>query len=233
MSTTVISIFFVIATLVGYILVKKLHRKYPYMLLSPAMLVPFILIIILLLLHISYETYMQESQWIVWMLGPATVGFAVPIYEYRSIIRKHAISISLGVVVGMLSGVISAYWLAKLFKFDLATSYSLMSRSISTPFAMELTAHIGGSVELVILFTMITGIAGVALADLILKKLQLNSNFAQGASLGNAAHGFGTSKAFMRHKEEGVVACLCMVLSGIFMVITGPVLIHTVIHLFA
>jgi putative effector of murein hydrolase len=95
---------------------------------------------------------------------------------------------------------------------------------------MELTAHIGGSVELVILFTMITGIAGVLLGDTVLLLLKLNSAFAQGASLGNSAHGFGTHKAFMRHHEEGVIASLTMVLAGVFMVILGPSLIHLVLR---
>lgn len=116
----------------------------------------------------------------------------------------------------MIAGVISAFYLAKLFSFNEETTCSLMARSISTPFAMELTSNIGGSVELMILFTMITGIAGVAIADMILIALKLNLRFVQGAALGNSAHGFGTSKAFMRHREEGVVACLTMVLAGVF-----------------
>ncbi|MEJ2900428.1 LrgB family protein [Acinetobacter sp. NS-4] len=218
-----------VLTIVGYILTKKLYRKFPYMLLSPALFVPFLLIIFMVVFHISYDTYMQESHWIVWMLGPATVAFAIPIFEYRQVIKEHAISIGLGIVIGMLAGVMSAFYLAKLFQFDQETSYSLMARSISTPFAMELTSHIGGSVELVILFTMITGIAGGVLADFVLLSLKLNSRFAQGAALGNSAHGFGTNKAFMRHKEEGVVACLSMVLAGVFMVLFGPAIISIVV----
>lgn len=85
----------------------------------------------------------------------------------------------------MSAGVISAFYLAKLFSFDQETTYSLMTRSISTPFAMELTSNIDGSVELVILFTMITGIAGVAIADMSLIALKINSRFAQGTALGN------------------------------------------------
>lgn len=218
-----------VLTIVGYILTKRLYRKFPYILLSPALFVPFLLIIFMVVFHISYDTYMQESHWIVWMLGPATVAFAIPIFEYRQVIKEHAISIGLGIVIGMLAGVMSAFYLAKLFQFDQETSYSLMARSISTPFAIELTSHIGGSVELVILFTMITGIAGGVLADFVLLSLKLNSRFAQGAALGNSAHGFGTSKAFMRHKEEGVVACLSMVLAGVFMVLFGPAIISIVV----
>ena len=225
-----IAILCFIGTFIGYILSKKLHTKYPYMLLAPGIFVPFIIMLLMVIFNISYDTYMMENKWIIWMLGPATIAFAIPIYEYRNVIKEHVLSISLGIVVGMISGVISAFYLAKLFSFDQETTYSLMARSISTPFAMELTSNIGGSVELVILFTMITGIAGVAMADMILLALKLNSRFAQGAALGNSAHGFGTSKAFMRHREEGVVACLTMVLAGVFMVLLGPSIIHLVVN---
>lgn len=226
-----IAILCFIGTFIGYILSKKLHQKYPYMLLAPGIFVPFIIMLLMVIFHISYDTYMIENKWIVWMLGPATIAFAIPIYEYRKVIKEHVLSISLGIVVGMIAGVISAFYLAKLFSFDQETTYSLMARSISTPFAMELTSNIGGSVELVILFTMITGIAGVAMADMILLALKLNSRFAQGAALGNSAHGFGTSKAFMRHREEGVVACLTMVLAGVFMVLLGPSIVHLVVNI--
>ncbi|MDK1683253.1 LrgB family protein [Acinetobacter terrestris] len=225
-----IAVFCFIGTFIGYVLSKKLHKKYPYMLLAPGIFVPFIIMLLMIIFNISYDTYMIENKWIVWMLGPATIAFAIPIYEYRKVIKEHVLSISLGIVVGMIAGVISAFYLAKLFSFDQETTYSLMARSISTPFAMELTSNIGGSVELVILFTMITGIAGVAMADMILLALKLNSRFAQGAALGNSAHGFGTSKAFMRHREEGVVACLTMVLAGVFMVLLGPSIIHLVVN---
>ena len=225
-----IAILCFIGTFIGYILSKKLHTKYPYMLLAPGIFVPLIIMLLMVIFNISYDTYMIENKWIIWMLGPATIAFAIPIYEYRKVIKEHVLSISLGIVVGMIAGVISAFYLAKLFSFDQETTYSLMARSISTPFAMELTSNIGGSVELVILFTMITGIAGVAIADMILLALKLNSRFAQGAALGNSAHGFGTSKAFMRHREEGVVACLTMVLAGVFMVLLGPSIIHLVVN---
>lgn len=224
-----IAILCFVGTFIGYILSKKLHKKYPYMLLAPGIFVPFIIMVLMVIFNVSYDTYMMENKWIIWMLGPATIAFAIPIYEYRKVIKEHVLSISLGIVVGMIAGVMSAFYLAKLFSFNQETTYSLMARSISTPFAMELTSNIGGSVELVILFTMITGIAGVAMADIILLGLKLNSRFAQGAALGNSAHGFGTSKAFMRHREEGVVACLTMVLAGVFMVLLGPAIIRVVV----
>lgn len=225
MTTTLLAYLLLFGTLAAYVVSKKLYQHFPYLLLSPAFFVPLLIILIMLGFHISYETYMQENHWLIWLLGPATVAFAIPIYEYRNVIRQHVIAITLGVFAGMSAGIMSAFYLARLFHFDQTTTYSLMSRSISTPFAMELAQHAGGSVELVILFTMITGVAGMLIGDTVLMVLKLKSRFAQGAALGNAAHGFGTSKAYMRHREEGVVASLTMVLAGVFMVLAGPFLI--------
>lgn len=226
-----LSMLCLICTVVAYMIAKQIYRKLPYLILSPAFLVPILFICMMMITHISYDTYMQESHWIVWMLGPATVAFAIPIYEYRKMIQEHILSIGMGVTIGMLAGMISAFYLAQLFNFDQSTRYSLMARSISTPFAMELTNRIGGSVELVILFTMITGVVGMLFGDLILATLRLKSHFALGASLGNSAHGFGTTKAYMRNREEGVIASLTMVLAGVFMVILGPFLVHSIVYL--
>lgn len=226
-----IALICIIGTLIAYLLAKPIYKKLPYLPFSPAILVPVVIICCLLYFHITYDTYMQDSHWIVWMLGPTTVAFAIPIYEYRDIIKKHAFAISMGIVIGMTAGMMSAFYLAQIFHFDQQTTLSLMSRSISTPFAMELSEHIGGSVQLVILFTIITGIIGMIFGDLILAGLKLKSYMANGASLGNAAHGFGTSKAYTRNKEEGVIASLTMVLAGIFMVIFGPYLVHIIIKI--
>ena len=223
---SIISILCFVGTLLAYFLVKKLYRKFPYLVLSPAIFVPIILIITLLLTHVSYDTYMLDNQWIVWMLGPATVAFAIPIYEYHQIIKEHILSISMGVIIGMFAGMVSAFYLAKLFHFDQSTTYSLMARSISTPFAMILAEDIHGSAALVSLFTVITGLVGMICGDAILAITKIRSNVANGAAFGNAAHGFGTVRAQQRNSEEGVIASLTMVIAGILMVLIGPFAIH-------
>lgn len=221
-----------IGTLLAYLCSRIIYKRLPYLIFSPAILVSTVIIGLLVYFHVSYDVYMQENQWIVWMIGPATVAFAVPIYEYRKIIQQNTLAISLGIMVGMVVGMLTAFFLAKIFHFDHETTLSLMARSISTPFALELTEHVGGSVQLVILFTIITGIVGMILGDSVLAGLKLKSYLAHGASLGNSAHAFGTSKAYMRDQQEGVVASLTMVIAGIFMVIAGPFLIHLILKIF-
>ena len=93
-----------IGTVLAYLWGKKFYQKHPYVLLSPAVFIPCLIILCLVFFNIQYDNYMYYSKWLVWMLGPATVAFAIPIYEYRKVIQQHAFSIALGIIVGMLVG---------------------------------------------------------------------------------------------------------------------------------
>ena len=211
-------------TLGAYAVAKRVHRRLGRVWLSPAIVVPAITIVLMLVLHIPYAEYMADTRWVVWLLGPATVAFAVPIYEHRAIVREHWLALSIGVTVGMTVSVVSAFLLARWFHFDVEVSRSLMARSISTPFAVELVEKTGGSRELVALFTIITGLVGMIIGDSVLALVRLRSPLAAGAALGASAHGFGTARARQRGNEEGVIASLTMVLAGVTMVLAGPAL---------
>ena len=115
------------------------------------------------------------------------------------------------------------------FHFDSEVTNSLMARSISTPFAVVLAGEIHGSAALVSLFTIITGFVGMIFGDLFLAFTRIRFHTANGVAFGNAAHGFGTSRAGQRHETEGVMASLTMILAGLFMVLFGPSMVHLVV----
>lgn len=215
--------FFCLAwTVALYFAIKPFYQRRPRIWYSPAILVPVLTIALLLVADIPYSAYVADTRWMVWLLGPATIAFAVPIYEHRAIVRRHWLALALGVIAGMVVALVSARLLAEAFHFSNEVSQSLMARSVSTPFAVAVVSHTGGSADLVSLFTVMTGLVGMIVGDAVLALLKLRSPVAQGASLGAAAHGFGTARARQRHTEEGVVASLTMVLAGVLMVIAGP-----------
>ncbi|ESK39989.1 hypothetical protein P256_00428 [Acinetobacter nectaris CIP 110549] len=220
------SILCLVWTVVAYVFAKQIYKKHTKAWLSPALTVPIATIILMVIFGISYQTYSQDTQWIVNLLGPATVAFAVPIYRYRETIKQHIGVLTIAIFVGMSVGVFSAYKMAQLFGFDSEVTHSLMARSISTPFAIVLAENIHGSATLVSLFTALTGLIGMILGDLILAITRIKSNIANGAAFGSGAHGFGTARAQQRNNEEGVIASLTMVISGILMVVIGPTLIN-------
>lgn len=212
-------------TLAVYFASKAVYRRFRRIWLSPVLVTSLSTLALLWCAHIPYAVYAQDDRWLTWLAGPATIAFAVPIYEYRAVVRRHWLSLGLGIGVGMSVALISAVFLAHALHLDAGVSRSLMARSISTPFAVAVASQTGGSPGLVAVFTVVTGLIGMLAGDLVLALLKLRSPIAQGASLGVAAHGFGTAHARERNTEEGVVASLTMILSGMLMVLTGPALI--------
>ena len=215
----------------SYFVVKKIYRKKPMMILSPVVTVSVSTILLMTLLGISYDSYHKYTQGIVFLLGPVTVAFAVPIYENREVVRRQLPVLSVAIVVGMFVGVSSAFLMAHLFHFDREVTNSLMARSISTPFAVVFAGEINGSAALVSLFTIITGFIGMIFGDLILAFSRIRFHAASGAAFGNADHGFGTSRAAQRDETEGVMASLTMILAGLFMVLIGPSMVRLVLWL--
>jgi len=209
-------------TVALYVLAKRLHARLHRWWSNPMMLVPLALIAVVLAADIPYQTYFQDTRWLTWLLGPATVAFAVPIYEHRALIRKHWLSLASGVLVGMPVAIISSVWLARELNLPDLLQKSLAPRSISTPFAMAAADSFGAQPELTAVFVVVTGVCGMLLGELMLAVLPLRTSLAKGALFGAAAHGAGAAKAREIGAEEGVVASLTMMLGGLATVLAAP-----------
>ena len=226
MSDFLISMLCLVATVLIYLLNKRLYRRWHRLLLMPLVMTPMVLVALLLLTHTSWQNYIGESHWLLWLLGPPTLAFAVPVYENRAIIRRHWLSLSAGVITATLVAVCSSVWLARLLTLPEAIQRSLAVRSITTPFALAAAKQIGGQPDLVALFVVITGVFGMATGDLLFIRLAVKQGMAKGAGFGAASHGAGTARAYEIGQEEGVVASLVMMLSGVVTVILAPVIGH-------
>lgn len=212
-----------LVTIACYALNKRLYRQYPHPLLMPLLATPAVLIALAVLGRVSYAQYMAQTHWLVWLLGPATVAFALPLYENRTLLRKHGLSIATGVVVASLVSVCSSVWLAQAFGLSQGLQKSLAVRSVTTPFALEAERVLGGSLDLASLFVLLTGISGMFIGDLVLRLLpQVRSKLAAGALLGAGAHGSGVAKARQFGEVQAVVASLVMMISGALNVLLAP-----------
>ncbi|EPP7682382.1 LrgB family protein [Yersinia enterocolitica] len=226
MNDFIISIACFLATLALYFANKKLYRRRRSLLLMPLVLTPMVLVLLLVVTYISYQDYIGETHWLLWLLGPATIAFAVPVYENLSIIRRHWLSLTAGVITAITVAVVSSVWLAKLLTLSEEVQRSLAVRSITTPFALEAAKQLGGQPDLVALFVVITGVFGMAVGDLLFLRLSVRSGLAKGAGLGASSHGAGTAKAYEMGQQEGVVSSLVMMLAGIITVIGAPLMGH-------
>ncbi len=211
-------------TIAVYFLTKRLHGRFPHALLSPLVATPVVLVVAALCLHTSYSEYIGATHWLVAVLGPVTVAFAIPIYEQRAMILRYWPVLVFGILVGSSTAMLTAWALASLLSIDGVLRLSLLPRSISTPFAMAISQNIGGVPDLTALFVVITGVLGAAMGENLLRILPLRSSLARGALFGMGAHGAGVAKANQIGTEEGSIAGLVMVLVGLVNVLAAPLL---------
>ncbi|KQN57804.1 LrgB family protein [Erwinia sp. E602] len=226
MRDLLLSVVCLLVTLGVYFCNKRLYRRWHRLLLMPLVMTPMVLVALLLVTKVSWQDYIGESRWLLWLLGPATLAFAVPVYENLAIIRRHWLSLTAGVIVATLVAVFSSVWLARLLMLPEAIQRSLAVRSITTPFALAAAKQLGGQPDLVALFVVITGVFGMAVGDILFLRLAITQGMAKGAGFGAASHGAGTARAYELGAQEGVVSSLVMMLSGILTVVLAPAIGH-------
>ena len=210
-------------TLACYYANKRLYRRHPHTLLMPIISTPLVLVAVLLLLGIGYDDYRTHTHWLGWLLGPTTVAFALPLYEYRDMVRKHWLSICTGVLVASCVSIVTSVGLARWLGLSPMLQKGLAMRSVTTPFAVEAERAIGGPLDLAALFVLLTGVTGMLLGGLVLRCLpRLHSRVAAGAMLGGSAHGSGVAKAQMSGPQQGVAASLVMMIAGALNVLAAP-----------
>ncbi|MFG1173130.1 LrgB family protein [Erwiniaceae bacterium CAU 1747] len=226
MNDFILSVLCLFATLLIYFANKRLYHRWHRLLLMPLVMTPMVLVALLVVTHISWQDYIGESRWLLWLLGPATLAFAVPVYENLAIIRRHWLSLTAGVITATLVAISSSVWLARLLTLPEEIQRSLAVRSITTPFALAAAEQLGGKPDLVALFVVITGVFGMAVGDLLFLRLAIKQGMAKGAGFGAASHGAGTARAYELGPQEGVVSSLVMMLSGVLTVIIAPMVGH-------
>ena len=222
MSDFQLSVLCLVVTLALYFANKRLYRRFHRLPLMPLVFTPILLVLILVFGHISYQNYMGEAHWLLWLLGPATIAFAVPVYDNLAVIKRHWMSLTAGVTTAVVVAVTSSVWLARLFTLPDEIQRSLAVRSVTTPFALAAAKPLGGQPDLVALFVVITGVFGMAVGDALFMRLAIREGMAKGAGFGAASHGAGTARSYELGPQEGVVASLVMMLSGVVMVLAAP-----------
>ena len=214
------------ATIGLYALARAIYRRWPRWWTGPLAVTPALLLLMMAALHETYHAYITSTQWLIALLGPATVSFAVPIYEQRAMIRANWPLLLIGVVAGTVSSMVSAWVLATLLGLDQTLRLSLLPRSISTPFAMTVAGDVGGVPVLTAVFVVLTGLLGAGIGEALLGVLPLRSALARGTLFGAGAHGIGVTKAHEVGRSEGSVAGLMLVLIGVSNVLLAPLLAH-------
>lgn len=202
-------------TILVYLFAQKLFlKKGSPVWLNPVAVSIVTLIALLLASGTPYERYFAGAQFLHFLLGPATVALAVPLYRQfprlKAIWFPVAVSLTVGVVTGAFSAVLIGYALG----LDHATLVSLAPKSVTTPVAMGISAVLGGIPALTAAFVVFTGITGAVIGLRVLKAAGVTDESAVGIAMGVAAHGVGTARAFEAHPTSGAFAGLAMALAA-------------------
>ena len=175
--------------------------------------------------HTSYAQYMSGGEYIGFMLGPATVALAVPLYRSIRLLKTRAYPIVFGLLSGCVVGMFSATLLAMLFHMPRIVVFSLIAKSVTTPVAMAISSEIGGAPPLTAAFVIITGLIGGTLAGLRFSRRRGDWP-SRGLGLGVAAHGIGTSQAIMLDETAGAFSGVGMSLNAVLTSILAPLAAH-------
>ncbi|MBU6491672.1 MAG: LrgB family protein [Burkholderiales bacterium] len=214
------------ATLLAYLAAFAIYQRCRFNpLANPVAIAVALLVTVLTLTHTPYPTYFEGAQFVHFLLGPATVALAVPLYQQWPRLRRHAIPLLGGLLAGSLTAIVSGTGIAMLLGASRTTVLSIAPKSVTTPIAMGIADKIGGLPSLTAVLVISTGILGAILATFILNALRIKDYAVRGFATGVAAHGIGTARAFQVSDEAGAFAGLGMGLNGVLTPILVPLLL--------
>lgn len=194
-------------------------------LLNPVLIAVIVLVGLLLLTDTTYETYFDGAKFVHFMLGPATVALAVPLYQQYQKVRKSIVVIVVAILCGSATAVLSAIGVAWALGASRETLLSLAPKSVTAPIAMGIAEATGGVASLTAVLVVLTGILGAVFGTWTLNALRIKDWRARGLAMGTASHGIGTARALEVNAVAGAFSSLAMGLNGLATAVLLPLLI--------
>ena len=209
------------------LLVNRAARDHP--LASPVLIAIVLLAAALTLSGTAYSVYFEGGQYIHFLLGPATVALAVPMYANRHHIRRSAFAIFPAVLAGAVTSAVSAVLVAHWLGAARPVILSLAPKSVTTPIAMGIAEQIGGLPSLAAVFVLLTGITGLVCGPVVMRVLRINDWRARGLAAGTAAHGIATARLLLLNETAGAFGGLAIGLNGVTTALVVPPLVRLLI----
>lgn len=218
------SIFFgAVISLIAYETGLLLKRKFKLAILNPLLIAVVCVMAVLALFHIDYKEYNAGAQYISYLLTPATVCLAVPLYEQLTLLKKNFKAVAVGIVSGVLASLVSVLLLCKVFGFSHEEYVTLLPKSITTAIGMGVSEELGGIVTITVAVIIITGILGNMIAEFVYKVFKIQEPIAKGLALGTSSHAIGTAKAMELGPVEGAMSSLAIAVAGLLTVLGASV----------
>lgn len=189
---------------------------------NPVMLAVLMLAVLLWLTGTSYATYFEGAQFVHFMLGPATVALALPLYDNLPRVRRAALPMLAGLLAGSGVAVVSALAIARAFGIEGPVLASLAPKSTTAPVAIGIAEALGGQPTLTAALVLLTGIFGAIVVTPLLNALKIRDWRARGFSVGVAAHGIGTARAFQVNETAGAFSGIGMGMNAVLTAVIAP-----------
>ncbi len=214
------SVYFgVLLSLSSYGIGLFLKLRTGWSLMNPLLVSIVLVISVLLLTGVSYESYNKGADCLSYLLTPATVCLAVPLYQQVELLRKNYRAVLTGIVSGVLASLCSVLLLALLFRFDHTAYVTFLPKSITTAIGIGVSEELGGHVPVTVVVIIITGILGNIFAEKFLKMLRIREPIAKGIAIGCSSHALGTARAMEMGTVEGAMSSLSIVVCGVMTVV--------------
>jgi len=214
--------FTILLTIGIYFISLKIYLKIKIPFLTPLLISTTAIILVLISSGITFEQYKPGKSIMTFLLGPATVGLALPLYLNRQLLRKMLLPILFGIVCGSITTVTTAVVLAKLSGLDALLVTSMATKSITAPIAIEISRILGGDPAIAVAFVVFTGTLGSMIGPTFLSLCKINTPVARGIAMGLSAHGQGTATILQEGQLQGAMAGVAMALSAIFVSFIAP-----------
>lgn len=215
------SVFFgVVISLLGYQIGLAIKKKWKVAIANPLLIAVLIIVAVLLVFDIDYEAYSNGAKYISFLLTPATVSLAIPLYRQLELLKKYPKAIFGGIAAGVLAAMVSILVLSIAFGLTHEQYVTLLPKSITTAIGMGVSEKMGGIVTITVVAISITGILGNMIAESLCRICRIEEPIAKGLAIGTSAHALGTAKALEIGEVEGAMSSLSIVVAGIMTVVT-------------
>ncbi len=204
---------------------SEIYKRKRAFYLNPVLLSILLIVLLLKAFDIGYGEYMNSAKILSFLLGPAVVSLAVPLYKQKDIIRTYLREIALGIVFGGTIAILTAFYTAKLLGASGDVLLSIAPKSITTAIAIGVSEKIGGIPALTAVLVILTGVLGNAAGVEILNFVGIRDRVARGLAMGVSSHGLGTARIILDDELSGAVSGLAMALNGIFTSLALPYLL--------
>ena len=210
--------FGVTVSLAGYAVGLWIRKKVKKPFANPLLIAVLLVMGLILLLGIDYDVYNASAKYLSYLLTPATVCLAIPLYQQLTLLKKHWKAVIGGLTAGVASSLVSVLGLSMLFGLTHEQYVSLLPKSITTAIGMGLSEELGGIVTLTVAAIILTGVLGAVIGEGVCRLFKIRDRVAVGLAFGSAAHAVGTSRALEIGEIEGAMSSLAIAVSGLITV---------------